>query len=88
MLRISEKAGAKGARLLQLEGRVAGPWVEELRKCCQPALEGGERVTLLLVNVDFVSPEGISLLNALEAGGVRLRRCPPFIQEQLKRGTA
>lgn len=59
---------------LVLEGRLAGPWVEELRTYCRRVLEPQQRCTMIdLTGVTFVDAEGKALLAQLWQQGVELR---------------
>jgi len=69
--------------VLQLEGQVIGPWVDELRRTCDGML-GHRAVVLDLARVSFVERRGVELLCALRNRGVLLLRCSPFVAEQLK----
>jgi ABC-type transporter Mla MlaB component len=69
---------------LRLEGRVAGPWVGELRKACEKTLGEGRHVELDLAGVSFVDASGVVLLTHFESRGVALIACSPFVTEQLK----
>lgn len=71
-----------GRAVLRLEGRVIGPWVDELRRACEPL--GGRALTLDLAGVSFVDRRGVELLRTLGAGDVAIIRCSPFVAEQLK----
>ncbi len=84
MLKISERKQANRALVLQLEGRVVGPWVEELRQICAPLLADKIRLTLDLAQVSFTDENGVLLLSRLARLGVNLRRPSPFVAEQLK----
>jgi anti-anti-sigma regulatory factor len=70
--------------VLYLEGEVVGPWVEELRRVCEPILARGTRLRLDLSKVSFVSREGAALLSDLRSRDARLLNCSQFIAEQLK----
>jgi anti-anti-sigma regulatory factor len=84
MLRIERAGDAQQASTLRLEGRVVGPWVEELRRSCDEALDGGARLILDLGAVSFVDRDGLALLRDLPHDRVELHRCSPFLAEQLK----
>jgi anti-anti-sigma regulatory factor len=60
--------------VMELEGRLAGPWVEELRCCWQQlgasATHGG--LLLDLKSVSFVDDSGQALLREMRDRGVRL----------------
>lgn len=84
MLKISRIKMNDTAVTLQLEGRVSGPWVEELRRLCVEALHDGSRLILDLTGVSFVDGEGIVFLQGLPRQRVTLTNCSPFVTELLK----
>ncbi len=69
---------------LKLEGRVVGPWVEELRLICHSVLATGGGLTLDLSYVAFVDRNGVALLQQLMTGHVTVTNCSSFVAEQLK----
>ena len=84
MLRIvTLHAGTDGATL-GLEGRIMGPWVDELRRSCEHARTTGAPLTLDLAEVAFVARDGVRLLKDLADGGVAVVNCPAFVAEQLR----
>lgn len=81
----------QGVALL-IEGRLAGPWVEELRAYCRTVVENQQRCALIdLTGVTFVDAEGKALLVQLWQQGTDLQgagcltRC--LIDEITGRGT-
>jgi anti-anti-sigma regulatory factor len=84
MLRIHVSEAAREATTLSLEGRVIGPWVEELRLSCEGVLARGSGLVLDLSDVSFVGREGVALLRTLRDRQVVLRSYSPFVGEQLK----
>jgi hypothetical protein len=85
MLRIaSADSPGTSATTLTVEGRVVGPWVEELRRSCQRALVTGAELTLDLHEVAFVERDGLELIQSLVDLGVTVVNCPAFVREQLK----
>ena len=78
MLKITIHDNAEELRLT-LEGRLSGLWVEELRQCWLTAKSttAGRRTVLELDEVDFVCPEGESLLHQMHQEGVRLIAATP-----------
>ncbi len=80
MLRITLHDGASELRF-QLEGRLAGPWVQEVELCWQTALSTvrGRRVLFDLRNVDYVDDEGERLLKRLAQHGAKLNACGPMM---------
>jgi hypothetical protein len=69
--------------VLQLEGQVIGPWIDELGRTCDRLLTS-RSLTLDLAHVSFVERRGVELLRGLSARGVPLLHCTPFVAEQLK----
>lgn len=84
MLKIVSLGNGHGATTLVLEGRLVGPWVEELRRSCDKALAATDRLTLDLGTVTFVDREGIELLRSLADRQAQLTNCSPFVAEQLR----
>ncbi|MGQ0812603.1 MAG: STAS domain-containing protein [Nitrospiraceae bacterium] len=64
MLKITEQRAAESESMsLTLEGRLAGPWVEELDSCWrQMAVNQQRRTVIDLTGVTFVDSEGKALL--------------------------
>ena len=83
MLRIDTIEDAEGA-VLRLEGRLIGPWVEEVRRSCRAALSQGGAVTIDLASVSFVDADGIVLLRELASPAVGLANATPFVTAQLR----
>lgn len=67
------------AETIVLEGRLVGPWTDELRRItanrCPPALD--------LAALSFADREGLSLLRQLSRQGVPLLRPSPFLAAML-----
>jgi hypothetical protein len=70
MLRVSYSDTADGQRW-SLCGRLAGPWVEELRACWRQARERAPRAGAIvdLKDVTFVDEDGERLLAEMQAAG-------------------
>jgi len=87
MLRITLHDSACELRI-KLEGKLSGPWVEELRQCWRTASSttAGRGTSLDLSDVDFVDGEGQSLLSEMHAHGVRLKAASPLIQALVEEG--
>ena len=85
MLRISvrEESDAENV-VLVLEGRVIGPWVEELRAACAPHLKDSRSLILDLAGVSFADAEGIELLAGLLERRITLANASPFLRQQLQ----
>ena len=82
MLRITVNEDDAGTRLT-LEGRIAGPWVDELRRAGDAARGAGPLV-LEMAGVSFVDAEGARLVRGLAEAGARVTNCSPFVREQLE----
>jgi hypothetical protein len=84
MLKIVLLEGTADTAMLRIEGRVVGPWVEELRRSCDQVLATGAALALDVSEVSFVGREGARLLQSLADRGVTLTNCSAFVVEQLK----
>lgn len=81
MLKITVHATGEELRFT-LEGKLAGPWVPELRECWrQAASERPQRGAVVdLREVDFVDSEGQAALADLRRAGARFLASTPVIQ--------
>ena len=84
MLKIVSVDNKSGAATLVLEGRLIGPWVDELRRSCEEAVGSRGRLTIDLGGVAFVDRGGVALLRSLADDHARLTNCSPFVAEQLR----
>lgn len=84
MLKIVLTEGTKEMPTLKLEGRVIGPWVEELRGSCESVFSRGGRLALDLSEVSFVDRDGVELFRSLRRRQVTLLNCSSFVAELLK----
>jgi hypothetical protein len=84
MLKITLHDSALELRL-KLEGKISGPWVRELRQCWVTASSttAGRATVLDLDDVDFIDPEGQSLLIEMRRQGALLEAATPFIRALL-----
>ena len=75
MLKITSQRDEVLQRIvLQVEGRLAGPWVDELDHCCSEYSKAThDRVVLELTGVTFIDGAGKALLMRLWQEGVELR---------------
>jgi hypothetical protein len=74
--------------VLELEGKLAGPWVEELKGCWEKTA-GGRPVRILLCAVTFVDAEGKALLTEMYRRGAELEAegcMTKAIVEEIARG--
>lgn len=82
MLRITVVESNMRAVTLRVEGRLAGPWVEELRTTCNVhAGPDPVQLHLELEDVSFVDDAGIACLKELQDQGVGLYHVSPFLKE-------
>ena len=89
MLRITIVESSKIAVTLRIEGRITGPWVEELRTACDlHTFPDDVQLSLELADISFADAAGIALLRELRTRGVGLIRATPFLAEQLKEGAS
>jgi anti-anti-sigma regulatory factor len=89
MLRITVIESSEIAVTLRVEGRITGPWVEELRTACTVHSFPDEvQLSLGLADISFADAAGIGLLKELRKRGANLIRATPFLAEQLKDGTS
>ena len=87
MLRIArvDDGASNSIRTLKLEGKLLGPWVDELRRTCEELQTSPSGLRLNLAGVTFSDPAGIELLGDLIQRGATLDACSGFIEELLSR---
>jgi ABC-type transporter Mla MlaB component len=61
MLKITTQTGATGT-IFELEGKIAGPWVQELGGCWQRIVTQNQPIKVVLKAVTFIDSEGRKLL--------------------------
>ena len=71
MLKITTQTGATGT-IFELEGKLAGPWVQELESCWRQAVIGDRQVRVMLNAVTFIDAAGRKLLADMHWQGVAL----------------
>jgi ABC-type transporter Mla MlaB component len=86
MLKIVCSQPADNLIRLRLEGRVIGPWVEEVRRVSEKALSSGATLSFDLSEVTFVDREGIVLLRDLRDRQAMFLNTSVFVAEQLSFG--
>jgi len=84
VLRISIISSSDNAVRFQLEGKLIGPWVDELRQLSNDALSQNKMVTLDLKKLWFMDLRGAELLRNLQQRQVPQTNCSQFISQQLK----
>ena len=85
MLKITRVATSNEEISLQLDGRVAGQWIELLSESAESVLEEGLRLKLDLKNICFIDCEGLALIKNLMGRGVRQVNAPLFVADQLRK---
>lgn len=85
MLRVTVVESSASAVTLRVEGRIAGPWVDELRTACI-VHTGPKRVQLSLEieDVSFADAAGVAFLKELRDRGVGISHASPFLTELFK----
>ena len=83
MLKITEIARNDSGRTFKLEGKLLGPWVDELRNICMQPLDRLEQVGLDLAAVTFVNAAGAEMLRDLIRQGIIITQCSAFVAEFL-----
>ncbi|MBI2996838.1 MAG: hypothetical protein HYY46_00050 [Deltaproteobacteria bacterium] len=71
MLRITTQTDATGT-IFELEGSLAGPWVQELEGCWRKAADSNRPVRVLLCAVTFIDDQGRELLAQMYRHGAEL----------------
>lgn len=71
------------AETLKLEGKLLGPWVEELRNFCQSQAFSSNCIYLDLSAVTFVDAAGAKLLGDLIRQGTQIIACSGYLAELL-----
>jgi hypothetical protein len=73
---------AKGSNpTFKLEGKIVGPWVDELSRACEEARISPYGLRLDLAGVTFVDGAGLKLLDDLVRQGVTIVGCTAFIAD-------
>ena len=68
---------------LKLEGKLAGPWVDELRRCWAGLAQQGISVRINLRDVTSLDRLGRELLLRMERQGTPLLECSEFLRDLL-----
>lgn len=71
MLKITTQIDAAGA-VFELEGKLAGPWVQELEGCWRKTANSDRPVRVLLCAVTFIDDKGRELLADMYRHGAEL----------------
>lgn len=84
VLKISVIGDSENAVELALEGKLVGPWVDELDRVSQEALSQSKSLTLNLEKVWFVDSRGAALLRNLAGRHVSQSNCSQFVNQLVK----
>jgi len=71
MLKITTRTDPTGTTF-ELEGKLAGPWVQELKGCWQEVTNSDRSVRVLLCAVTFIDDKGRDLLLEMHRHGAEL----------------
>ena len=71
MLKITTRTDATGT-IFELEGKLAGPWVQELEDCWQRRTIADRPVKMTLKAVTFIDEAGKTLLGKIYRQGAKL----------------
>jgi hypothetical protein len=71
MLKITTRTDPTGTTF-ELEGKLAGPWVQELEGCWQEVTNSDRSVRVLLCAVTFIDDKGRDLLLEMHRYGAEL----------------
>ena len=85
MLRITPLDDSRGPGL-RLEGKLFGPWNDELRAACAELANHAPPPRLDLSGVSFVDAAGARLLEELRGKGFDLAACSGYVAAVLRAG--
>lgn len=71
MLKITARTDRTGA-IIELEGKLAGSWVQELETCWQRTIIANQPIRIVLKAVTFIDAAGRELLARMHGGGAEL----------------
>jgi anti-anti-sigma regulatory factor len=84
MLRLNRIAGTHPTQTIKLEGKLLGPWVDEVRQACAVGTDLAGRISLDLSALTFVDAAGEGLLLDLIARGIEVVACTNYVAELLR----
>jgi ABC-type transporter Mla MlaB component len=84
VLKISIISDSDQVIAYHLEGRLVGPWVDELRRIGDQASAKKKTLTLDLEGVRFADHQGIALLQEFSQRQVPQLNCSQFLMQQMK----
>ena len=85
MLRITwiDAGCSDSSRTLKVEGKILGPWVDELGRACEVSGLPQHCLRLDLAAVTFVDSIGLTLLDDLVRQGATIVGCSGFVADLL-----
>ena len=83
MLRITHGT-QNGFATIKLEGRLLGPWIDEVRQACNLALQPSTFLSMDLSSLTFVAATGTEFLRELISRGVKIGAYSSFTKELLQ----
>jgi ABC-type transporter Mla MlaB component len=84
VLKISVTGDSNKEVEFALEGKLVGPWVDELCRLSDEALSQNKSLTLNLEKVWFVDARGAALLRDLAGRHVSQNNCSQFVSQLVK----
>ena len=84
MIRLTRIAGPRATQTIKLEGKLLGPWVDEVRKACASGAAPTGRTSLDLAALTFVDAAGVGLLRELIDRGIEVDVCSSYVAELLR----
>jgi hypothetical protein len=84
MLRLTQIAGLHRTKTIKLEGKLLGPWVDEVNRVCMAGPDPSSRINLDLSALTFVDSAGEGLLRDLTARGIDVVACSGYVAELLR----
>ena len=85
MLKIArvDDGASDSIRTLKLEGKLLGPWIDELSRACEEPRTPPSCLRLDLAAVTFIDSVGVKLLDDLIRQGATIVGCSGFIADLL-----
>ena len=84
MLRITRMVGMDSGEILKLEGKLQGPWVNEVHDAYALSVAHASCTCLDLSSLTFADGEGAALLRKLVRSGAQVVGCSSYIAELLR----
>jgi hypothetical protein len=84
MLRLTRIASTHRTQTVKLEGKLLGPWVDEVSKACTAGTDPSIRINLDLSAFSVVDAAGERLLRDLIGRGIEVVACSGYVAELLR----